>query len=66
MSQHVCPVAGCTALVPSSKLLCIRHWRRVSYATGRELYAAYREKPRSDRHVAAMKAAIKEAEGNAS
>jgi hypothetical protein len=38
----------------------------VSYATGRELYAAYREKPRSDRHVAAMKAAIKEAEGNAS
>jgi len=59
-STHECPIEGCTARVPNTMLMCGRHWRRVSSPTSRELYAAYREQPRSARHLAAMRAAIDE------
>jgi hypothetical protein len=60
---HKCPVAGCDVDVDRSKLMCNRHWRRVSRNTANELYAAYKEQPRSPRHANAMRAAINEAEG---
>lgn len=60
MSTHHCPGPGCTAEVPSSKLACPRHWGQVSPATGREVYAAYRSDPGSERHVQAMQDAIAE------
>ncbi len=63
MSSHVCPIIGCNALVPGTKLMCVKHWRSVSRETGAELYNAYRLAPRTPRHVAAMKAAIAEVEG---
>jgi hypothetical protein len=62
---HRCPVRGCEVQVVNSKLMCSRHWGRVSAATGREVYAAYKEAKLSRRHADAMAQAIREANGEA-
>lgn len=60
---HRCPVRGCQIDVANSKLMCARHWRMVSSGTQREVYAAYKEEPRSRRHADAMAQAVREANG---
>jgi hypothetical protein len=61
--MHECPVRGCTQMVPDERLLCVRHWRRVSRATNLKVYHAYRKAPGSAEHVAICKQAVAEAEG---
>lgn len=41
LGRHQCPVTGSTQLLPSSKLMCLGHWRRVPKALQDAVYAAY-------------------------
>jgi len=58
MSEHRCPVRGCTIMVPVHRLMCLAHWKDVDRPLREEVYAAYNEQPGSPRHVAAVRAAI--------
>lgn len=39
--RHQCPISGCTKLLPSSKLLCLVHWRKVPNGMQAEVRDAY-------------------------
>ena len=41
LGRHQCPVEGCRQLLPSSKLMCLDHWRMVSKPLQDAVYAAY-------------------------
>jgi hypothetical protein len=56
--KHRCPVNGCKALVPSSKLMCPTHWFLVPAELGNAVYREYRRAPRTEAHFAAMQAAV--------
>lgn len=58
-TTHECPKNGCGARVRRSQLACPAHWRMVSPATQRAVYAGYRSGSVSQ-HVAAMQDAIDE------
>lgn len=52
--SHKCPVPACGVQVPTSRLACPRHWFMVPKDLRDEVWAAYKEEPHSDRHMAAV------------
>lgn len=59
---ETCPITGCDGPVRRHQLMCPRHWYKVSLATRREVWDAYKEQPRSERHLAAVFDALDQAE----
>jgi hypothetical protein len=55
---HQCPGHECTRQVPRAQLACPRHWAMVPKPLQREVYAAYRQEPLGERHLAAISAAM--------
>ena len=53
---HECPVTGCKELVTQTRLACPKHWRRVPKDLRDELWAAFRERMWSPRHIRAIRA----------
>ena len=56
--SHTCPAPDCTRTVIDNMLMCRNHWFRVPKGIRDEVWAAYREEPQSERHLAAIKAAV--------
>lgn len=54
-----CPVEGCETTVPSSHLMCARHWRMVPKLLQGRVYRAWRERGIAQRSgdLAALRAA---------
>jgi hypothetical protein len=51
-------VAGCTALIDPSKLMCRRHWNLVPGPIADSVWAQFLKAPQSEAHRAAMRLAI--------
>jgi hypothetical protein len=58
MSNHKCPVTGCSITVGSHHLMCGSHWACVPKRLADEVYRTYRAAPHTEPHLAAMRAAI--------
>ena len=53
---HACPIADCTAKVPSKVFMCARHWRMVPTPLKAAVYASYETTGRlSDNHTEAVR-----------
>lgn len=61
--KHKCPITGCSALVPASKLMCPTHWFLVPAELGNAVYREYRRAARSEAHFAAMQTAVAHVNG---
>ncbi len=64
LATHQCDAPGCTEILPTTRLMCLRHWRLVPKPIQNAVWAAYRNYLRDPRtnlkaHQAAKQAAIR-------
>ena len=45
MMTHTCPAVGCTKRMPSTMLMCGKHWRLVPVPIQRRIWRSYRKGP---------------------
>jgi len=57
---HKCPGPDCEKEIPRVQLACPRHWYQVPKPLRDEVWREYRAAPLSQKHRAALDAAIKE------
>lgn len=58
MNSHVCPVAGCTRLLPWSILMCRQHWALVPRPLQRQVYRAWNDGTPAPDYLAVRQAAV--------